>query len=66
MFNKDCYKNKRIIVGNSSFIPSHFIRLLVSCGSEVALICNLSDGKKYNLQNISNLIIFEKKDLMNK
>lgn len=63
---KEFYNGKKVIVtGGASFIGSHLVEKLISLGSSVTVIDDLSSGKIENIENVSAQINFVKGDLRN-
>ena len=63
-FSENFWNETNVLVtGGASFIGSHLVDKLVSLGSKVTVIDNLSSGKKENLSNSWNKIKFKKNDL---
>ena len=63
-FSDNFWKDTRVtITGGASFIGSHLVDKLVSLGSNVSVIDNLSSGKKENLSQSWEKIQFKKSDL---
>jgi UDP-glucose 4-epimerase len=63
---KEFYNGKKVIVtGGASFIGSHLVEKLLSLGSSVTVIDDLSSGKIENIENVSTQIDFVKGDLRN-
>ena len=63
-FSENFWNETNVLVtGGASFIGSHLVDKLVSLGSKVTVIDNLSSGKKENLSNSWDKIEFKKNDL---
>ena len=63
-FSEGFWKDTHVTVtGGASFIGSHLVDKLVSLGSNVSVIDNLSSGKKENLSKSWEKIDFKKNDL---
>lgn len=63
-FSEGFWKDTHVTVtGGASFIGSHLVDKLVSLGSNVSVIDNLSSGKKENLYKSWEKIDFKKNDL---
>jgi nucleoside-diphosphate-sugar epimerase len=57
--------NKTLVTGGAGFIGSHLVDALVSMGSDVTVIDNLSTGNLFNLKHIKDRITFYKDDIRN-
>ena len=63
-FSENFWNDTRVIVtGGASFIGSHLVDKLVTLGSNVTVIDDLSSGKKENLSQSWDKIQFKKNDL---
>tara|TARA_Y100000996_G_scaffold399635_1_gene368868 strand:- start:1224 stop:2276 length:1053 start_codon:yes stop_codon:yes gene_type:complete len=63
-FSENFWREANVTVtGGASFIGSHLVDKLVSLGANVAVIDNLSSGKKENLSQSWEKIQFKKSDL---
>ena len=63
-FSENFWNDTRILVtGGASFIGSHLVDKLVTLGSNVTVIDDLSSGKKENLSQSWDKIQFKKNDL---
>jgi UDP-glucose 4-epimerase len=57
-------KGKNVLItGGAGFLPSHLVDLVVEKGGNVAVIDNLKDGKKENLEKSRDKIYFKKIDV---
>ena len=62
----DFYKNKNVLItGGASFIGSHLSELLLSYGSNITIVDNLSSGSVDNLGDSSKEIKIVEKDVRN-
>ena len=62
-FSENFWDDTRILVtGGASFIGSHLVDKLVTLGSNVTVIDDLSSGKKENLSQSWDKIQFKKND----
>ena len=63
-FSENFWKDTHVTVtGGASFIGSHLVDKLISLGSDVTVIDNLSSGRKENLSEVWEKIHFKKNDL---
>ena len=63
---KKYYTNKNVLItGGASFIGSHLAEYLVTFGSKIKIIDNLSSGKEKNLSTIIDDIEFIEDDVRN-
>ena len=63
-FSQNFWNETNVLVtGGASFIGSHLVDKLVSLGSKVTVVDNLSSGTLENLQQSKEKIIFKKQDL---
>lgn len=63
MFNKNWKDVNVLVTGGASFIGSHLVDKLVELDANVAVVDDLSSGKKENLQESWDKIKFVKQDL---
>ena len=63
-FSENFWKDTHVTVtGGASFIGSHLVDKLISLGSDITVIDNLSSGTKENLSEVWEKIHFKKNDL---
>ena len=55
--------NKALVTGGAGFIGSHLVDALLSEGTSVTVLDNLSTGKRSNLEHIVDRITFYQGDL---
>ena len=64
-FSQNFWNETNVLVtGGASFIGSHLVDKLVSLGSKVTVVDNLSSGTLENLQNSKEKITFKNQNLI--
>ena len=63
-FSQNFWNETNVLVtGGASFIGSHLVDKLVTLGSKVTVVDNLSSGTLENLENSKEKITFKNQDL---